>query len=104
MRRRLLASGLAFLAAAQASLPTTATAVPPAAAPGCQVFPDNNVWHAKITGLPVHRRSDQWIRAMGGKGHLLHPDFGPSDDPQHPLRDPVQRCGRLGAEVRGRLL
>jgi hypothetical protein len=68
--------------------PPVAEAVPPAAAANCRVFPANNVWHAKVTGLPVHRRSDQWIRAMGGKGQLLHPDFGPSDDPEHPYGSP----------------
>jgi hypothetical protein len=67
--------------ASTSALIAPAAAVPPAVAPSCQVFPANNVWHAKVTGLPVHRRSDQWIRAMGGKGQLLQPDFGPSDDP-----------------------
>jgi hypothetical protein len=78
---------LTFLASTSA-LPGPAVAVPRAAAPNCRVFPDNNVWHAKVTGLPVHRRSKQWIRAMGGKGQLLHPDFGPSDDPEHPYGIP----------------
>jgi hypothetical protein len=53
-------------------------------ASNCRIFPDNNVWHSKVTGLPVHKRSEQWIRAMGGPGQLLHPDFGPSDNPEHP--------------------
>jgi hypothetical protein len=58
--------------------------VPHPLAPNCRIFPGNNVWHSKVAGLPVHKRSKQWIRAMGGPGQLLHPDFGPSDDPQHP--------------------
>ena len=62
----------------------TARAVPHPQAPGCPIFPDDNVWHSKVTGLKVHKRSKQWIRAMGGKSQLLHPDFGPSDDPDHP--------------------
>jgi hypothetical protein len=61
-----------------------AASVPHPLAPDCRIFPDKNVWHSKVTGLPVHRRSKQWIRAMGGKTQLLHPDFGPSDDPDHP--------------------
>jgi hypothetical protein len=61
-----------------------ARAVPHPLAPNCRIFADDNVWHSKVTGLPVHKRSKQWIRAMGGPGQLLHPDFGPSDDPQHP--------------------
>jgi hypothetical protein len=56
----------------------------PPLAPNCAIFPDNNVWHSKVTGLKVHKRSKHWIRAMGGKQELLHPDFGPSDDPEHP--------------------
>jgi hypothetical protein len=64
--------------------PPPARAVPLPLAPNCPIFPDNNVWHSKVTGLPVHKSSKQWIRAMGGPGQLLHPDFGPSSDPQHP--------------------
>jgi hypothetical protein len=61
-----------------------ARAVPHPQAAGCRIFPDDNVWHSMVTGLKVHKRSKQWIRAMGGKSQLLHPDFGPSDDPDHP--------------------
>jgi len=64
--------------------PPTASAVPHPLAPDCRIFPDDNVWHSKVTGLPAHRRSKRWIRAMGGRSQLLHPDFGPSDDPAHP--------------------
>ncbi len=67
--------------------PGTSQAGPP---PGvdCRIFPRNNVWHSKVTKLKVHRRSKQWIRAMGGPDQLLHPDFGPSDDPDHPYGIP----------------
>jgi hypothetical protein len=74
----------AAVASTALAVPPSANAIPPTAAPGCRIFPNNNVWHAKVTGLSVHRRSKQWTRAMGGKGQLLHPDFGPSDDPAHP--------------------
>ncbi|MGH2764410.1 MAG: hypothetical protein ACRDKA_00615 [Actinomycetota bacterium] len=74
---------LAVLATALVA-PAPAGGVPHPQAPGCAIFPDNNVWHSKVAGLPVHRRSKQWIRAMGGRSQLLHPDFGPSDDPDHP--------------------
>jgi hypothetical protein len=64
------------------SLPPTGTApasvVPPPAAPNCSVFPANNVWHADVSGLPVHPRNDAWLDAMGGPSVRLHPDFGPS--------------------------
>jgi hypothetical protein len=80
-----LALALAITAALFAS--SGATAVPP---PGtdCRVFPKNNVWHSKITKLKVHKRSNAWINAMGGKDQLLHPDFGDSDDPEHPYGIP----------------
>ncbi len=45
---------------------------------GCPVFPEDNVWHADISDLPVHPRSDDWISSMGGGEQLLQPDFGPS--------------------------
>ena len=69
------------------SLPSS-SASPPPGAPGCPVFPANNVWHSKVSKLPVHKRSKQWIEAMGGRGQELHPDFGPSDDPAHPYGIP----------------
>ena len=67
--------------------PSVTSAAPP---PGveCRIFPRDNVWHAKVHKLRVHKRSKQWIRAMGGPSQLLHPDFGPSDDPDHPYGIP----------------
>ncbi len=52
----------------------------PASAPDCPVFPADNVWHADVSGLPVHSRSADWISSMGGPDARLHPDFGPSDE------------------------
>jgi hypothetical protein len=78
---RFLIAGCLLAAAA----PAVATPPPGTA---CRVFPKSNVWHSKVAKLPVHRRSKQWIRAMGGPGQLLHPDFGPSDDPDHPYGIP----------------
>jgi hypothetical protein len=82
------ASALISLALAAGLLvPAGAGAVPP---PGtdCSVFPKNNVWHSEVTKLKVHKRSKQWIRSMGGRDQLLHPDFGPSDNPEHPFGIP----------------
>jgi hypothetical protein len=45
-------------------------------APNCPIYPDDNVWHSNIAGMPVHPMSDTWIANMGGAGRLLHPDFG----------------------------
>jgi hypothetical protein len=75
---------LVALLAGTLTVPGPVAAGPHPLAPDCRIFPDDNVWHSKITGLPAHRRSKQWIRAMGGRGQPLHPDFGPSDDPAHP--------------------
>jgi len=66
------------LCALVASRPALALA--PSAAPGCNVFPANNVWHADISRLPVDRNSATWIANMGGTARKLHPDFGPSGD------------------------
>jgi hypothetical protein len=45
---------------------------------GCTVFPADNVWHADVSGLPVHSRSGDWLSSMGGAEQLLQADFGPS--------------------------
>lgn len=78
---------LALGVAAGLLAPLGVRAVPP---PGteCRVFPKRNVWHADVTKLKVHERSKEWIRSMGGRDQRLHPDFGPSDDPEHPFGIP----------------
>jgi hypothetical protein len=43
----------------------------------CPVFPADNYWHARVSGLPVHPRSGQWLAHMS-PDRRLHPDFGPS--------------------------
>ena len=63
-----------------ASLVPAPASSAPAFAPECDIFPANNVWHADISGLPVHPRSGDWISSMGGRDELLHPDFGPSGE------------------------
>jgi len=67
---------------AWAATPSAAAPDPslaPAARPvaGCPTFPSNNYWHADISGLPQHPRSDAWVRHMSPRSNL-HPDFGPS--------------------------
>ncbi|MGH2691428.1 MAG: hypothetical protein ACRDHM_02890 [Actinomycetota bacterium] len=84
---RALRLALALGVAAGLLVPSGAGAIPP---PGtdCTVFPKDNVWHSKVTKLRVHKRSKQWIRAMGGRDQRLHPDFGPSDNPERPYGIP----------------
>jgi len=43
----------------------------------CKTFPDDTWWHADISGLPKHPRSNAWIAHMSPTSKL-HPDFGPS--------------------------
>ena len=52
------------------------TAVP--GAPGCPMFPANNVWNTDISQLPVNAHSAAWLRSMDSAGLDLHPDFGPN--------------------------
>lgn len=76
--RGLLAAGLVtFMVPSNGA--AGALTVPPPGAPSCSVFPSNNVWHADISGLPVHPRNEAWLAAMGGPSVRLHPDFGPSN-------------------------
>src|SRR5438309_2579727 len=70
--RLLACAGLVLTAAA----PAWASAPP--AAPGCPILPADNVWHADVSGLPVHARSGAWLASANAASTHLHPDFGPS--------------------------
>ena len=74
-----LLTGLMLSLSASANGTGMAVMIPPPGALSCAVFPANNVWHADISGLPVHPRNEAWLSAMGGASVRLHPDFGPSD-------------------------
>lgn len=41
----------------------------------CPVFPADNIWNARIDGLPVDPRSDLYVASIGVDAPL-HPDFG----------------------------
>jgi hypothetical protein len=41
----------------------------------CTVFPENNIWNARVDSLPVHPSSDAYIASIGPTTGL-HPDFG----------------------------
>ena len=47
-------------------------------APGCPMFPADNVWNTDISGLPVDSHSAAWLASMNSATTNLHPDFGPS--------------------------
>ncbi len=44
-------------------------------APGCPLFPANNVWNVDVSGLPAAANSTAMIRSIG-LSTGLHPDFG----------------------------
>jgi hypothetical protein len=61
--------------AAAGRAPVAGTTVP--GAPGCPMFPADNVWNTDISKLPVNSRSAAWMRSMDSAHTFLHPDFGP---------------------------
>jgi hypothetical protein len=77
---------LAFLLVAVATSPAWASAPP--SAPACPILPADNVWHADISGLPVHARSGAWLGNMAAVSTRLHPDFASSGDPSAPYGIP----------------
>ncbi len=54
----------------------------------CPAFPANNVWNTPITNLPVNAASATWLSTMGSSTTFLHPDYGPSSNPQKPYGIP----------------
>jgi hypothetical protein len=69
-----LAIGAGSAAGAHAPTPPVAHDLP---GTHCTAFPADNVWHASVKGLPVNKRSADWVANIGRSYHL-HPDFGPS--------------------------
>jgi hypothetical protein len=72
---RPLTAVLALAILALAGQPASAAGLLPGT--NCPVFPNNSWWHAKVSKLPVHARSAQWMSRMSPT-RKLHPDFGPS--------------------------
>jgi hypothetical protein len=77
----------AAVSAATGSATPAPTATPPAPsmltvlpqAPGCPIFPADNVWNSNISKLPVDVHSAAWLKSMDSGSTYLHPDFGPND-------------------------
>jgi len=78
-----------------------AAAAPQQDAGGCEVFPQDNYWHADVSGLPRHPRSRQWLRRMSPTSRL-HPDFGPSygDGPNYGMPVTVVKHSHRRVRVR----
>ncbi len=87
-------AAVALLAAVGAGLsvigPTASASAgtPLPGAPGCPLFPADNVWNTDIAGLPVNAHSAAWMASMNSAATDLHPDFGPSGDPSVPYGMP----------------
>ena len=75
--RQLVALLMAMLSAGSLVLPglRQPLAVAQADLGGCPLFPVDNVWHATVSGLAVHPRSNAWLAASGATGRV-HADFG----------------------------
>jgi hypothetical protein len=62
------------------ALPLLLTAGPAGAAlpgaPPCPLFPADSFWHADVSALPVHPKSDLWLATSGAAAVKLHPDLG----------------------------
>jgi len=69
----------------QSRSPASGTVLP---GTNCPAFPSDNVWNTPISTLPVNAASATWLATMGARGTLLHPDYGPSGNPQRPYGIP----------------
>lgn len=56
------------------SVAATPAAAPPQIA-GCDVFPADNIWNARVDGLPLDANSAAYIDTIGAQVNF-HPDFG----------------------------
>ena len=66
---------LAMVAALTLAVSAPVAGAPALTASGCPLFPADNVWHADVSRLPVHPRSEAYLAAMG-TGAGIHADFG----------------------------
>jgi hypothetical protein len=57
-------------------------------APHCPIFPADNAWNQKVTGLPVAADSAALIASIG-LGDPVHPDFGSGTYDGEPIGIPV---------------
>ena len=74
-------------AVAEGALGPAPAASPTAAGP-CTIFPADNVWHADVSKLPVHRDSAAWVASIGATAKV-HPDFGSGTIDGSPFGIPI---------------
>jgi len=101
MRRPLvlaLAATAIVTSSAAAQVATATSTAKPIAGTRCSEFPDDNWWHADVSGLPVDSHSGQWLSHMSTDVDL-HPDFGPSygDGPDYGI--PITVVGSAHRKV-----
>ena len=79
--------------ASASETPTTGTAA-------CQLFPSDNVWHARVDRLPTLAASGAYLVSIGVGGHL-HPDFGSGLIDGRPFGIPITEvpAGQAGSRV-----
>ena len=70
---RKAALGLAVGVISALAPPASGSSVP--GATSCPMFPADSVWHADVSGLPVHPMSETYVASIGVSTHV-HPDFG----------------------------
>ena len=82
----------------------TASPTPSATFPGtgCPLFPADNVWHAEVTGLPVHARSSAYVASIG-RSSGLKADFGSGQWDGGPIGIPYTVVGAGQRRRAGRL-
>ncbi len=85
----LLFALVAATAACQSRLP---------GAPGCPVLPDDSIWHADVSKLPVDPRSDAYVGAIGASAPLKA-DFGSGLWDGGPIGIPYVVVGSSTAKV-----
>jgi hypothetical protein len=73
----LLAAGVLVTAGSPSYASRPTPDAKPVAGTSCRAFPSDSWWHADVSGLPVHARSQEWLSHMSTDVDL-HPDFGPS--------------------------
>jgi hypothetical protein len=80
--------------------PSRTTTTSPAPRP-CRVFPADNVWHADVSRLPVHRQSARYVASIGAD-RGVHADFGSGQWDGGPIGIPVTtvKAGQPGVRVR----
>ena len=83
--------------------PSTPTSRPSSstgsASGSCPVLPADNVWHSKVTGLPVLAKSAAYVASIGAD-RTVHPDFGAGTYEGRPFGMPVTTVAAGQPKVR----